>query len=87
MLPLVKRDDWVEYKVGRKSYTHKCFNSNPNTVWVEDDKGKILKLHKLKNFIKVVEEPLREKGGKPNEVLDNLMKKLVPSSTTSSSTP
>ena len=78
MLPLVKKNYWVQYKMGRKTYTHKCFQSNPSTVWVEDDNGRVVKLHKLRNFIKVVEEPkqggLKEEKPKP---LDNLFDDLI----------
>ena len=82
MLPLVKKGYWVEYKMGRETYIHKCFQSNPTTVWVEDEKGRVVKLHKLRNFIKVVEEPKVDgrKEEKPKKPLDNLFDDLLSTS-------
>ena len=82
MLPLVKKGYWVQYKMGKQTYIHRCFQSNPSTVWVEDDNGRVVKLHKLRNFIKIVEDPnegKEELGGKPQKDLDDLFNDLLSS--------
>ena len=79
--PLVKKGDWVEFKMGRHNMACKCISSNPNTVWVEDDLGRIIKLHKKRHFVKVVQKPLEEKGGKPHKSkVDDLINNLSSSS-------
>lgn len=79
VLPLIKKGDWVRFWMGDKWYTLKCFNSNPSTVWVETEKGNILKIHKLRNKVSVVEEPKEEVGKEETtkKLLNNLKKKSL----------
>jgi len=79
MLPLVKPGDWIKYKMGKRTYTHKCFQSRPHTVWVNDDKGKVVQLHKTYHNIEIVEPPKgrKEDKEKPQEKLDELFNELI----------
>lgn len=78
MLPLVKRGQWVSYKIGRIEDTAKAFQSNVRTVWVEKN-GRVLKLHKRRHFVKVIEDPrgLGRKEEKPKKALDDLFDDLL----------
>lgn len=79
MLPLIKKGMTISYKLGIKDYTGKVFQSNPTTVWIEDDKGRITRLHKKKNFIKIIDPP-GDKGRKeenPKKKIDDLFNDLL----------
>lgn len=82
--PLIKKGDWIKFYMSGSYHIMKCFHSNPNVVWVEYPDGKILKLHKLRNKIEVVEEPKGEVGKEETtkKLLNNLKKKSLSSSTT-----
>ena len=65
--------------MGKKTYTGEVFNSNPTTVWVYDDTGRVIKVHKTRHFVKIIEKPKKAKGGKeekPSKALDDLFEKL-----------
>jgi hypothetical protein len=68
MLPLVKKGMTVEFTISNEPLTARVFQSNPKCVWVETESGRIMKLHKIKHKIKVVEDLVEEKeetsGGK-----------------------
>jgi hypothetical protein len=75
MLPLLKNGDFIKYKVGKKWLESKVFNSNPSTVWVEDGRGRLLKLHKKIHLVEIASAN-EEKGGKPQKHIGDLIKGL-----------
>jgi len=85
MLPLVKKGQWVSYRISKIENISKVFQSNPKSVWIETENGRIMKLHKRRHFVKVVEEPKAEgrKERKPKKLLDDLFDDLIPGPTSS----
>ena len=80
MLPLVKRGMTVEYTIGRETKIGKVRASNIKAVWIDLESGRVLKLHKRRHFIKVIEPSEKGKeevqGEKPSKKLDDLFKDL-----------
>lgn len=79
MLPLIKPGQYIEYRMGKKTYIGEVFNSNPTTVWVYDDIGRVIKVHKTRHFVKIIEKPKKGKEvkkEKPSKALDDLFDKL-----------
>ena len=55
MLPLVKKGDLVEFRMSGELKQARVHQSNPKTVWIILEGQKIIKLHKRKHFVKVLE--------------------------------
>ena len=76
MLPLVKKGMTVEFELSGEKRTAKVFNANIKTVWIELESGGVLKLHKRKHKIKVIEPSEvvegRKEDEKPSKKLDDL---------------
>ena len=79
MLPLIKKGMTISYKLGIRDYTGKVFQSNPTTVWIEDNSGRVTRLHKKKHFIKII-DPQEGEGRKeenPKKKIDDLFNGLL----------
>jgi len=87
MLPLIKSGQYVEYRMGKETFIGEVFNSNPTTVWVYNESRRIIKIHKKRHFVKIIEKPKKGKEvkkGKPSKALDDLIKDLPGSRSRSS---